>query len=110
MTSYITERQCEQYRDWLRPGGCACSGPSCVGGLSFHHVERRGAIGSDPILGGSDFAGFWLCWYHHRLEQDRLPAFEKELGMPVWRLIARNIFLFVVEKGLLETTDAGRSA
>jgi len=92
----------EAFREWLRLGGCIAKGPQCYGGLEFHHEKRTGARGSDPLLGGSDFAGFWACWRHHMLAQGRLAEFERDLGMPVWQWLFRQLYLYAIERGLLE--------
>ncbi len=91
----------EAFKEWLRPGGCACKGPRCYGGLEFHHEKRKGGRGSDPLLGGSDFCGVWLCWSHHMLAQGRLAEFELDLGMPVWEWLFRQLYLYTMERGLL---------
>jgi hypothetical protein len=91
----------EAFRKWL-PHECTCRGPNCYGGLEYHHEKRRGAAGSDPLLGGSDFAGTWLCWHHHMLAQGRFPEFELDLGMSVWEWLFRQLYGYAMERGLLE--------
>jgi len=92
----------EPFKEWLRFEGCAAKGPHCYGGLEFHHEKRIGARGSDPLLGGNDFCGMWLCWHHHMLAQGRFPEFELDLGMSIWEWLFRQLYGYAMERGLLE--------
>lgn len=90
------------FKEWLRPDGCIAKGSSCWGQLEFHHEKRRGARGSDPLLGGSDLCGFWACVFHHNLAQGHRAQFELELGMPIWQWLFRQLYAYAMERGLLE--------
>jgi hypothetical protein len=92
----------EAFKEWLRPGGCVAKSLECWGPPEFHHEKRIGARGSDPLLGGSDFCGFWACKYHHTLAQSHGAAFETDLGIPVWQWLFRQLYLYAMERGLLE--------
>jgi hypothetical protein len=64
------------FREWSKFEGCALLVLGhCGGQVEFHHLKRRGARGSDPVLGGVDYCGLALCRFHHRLLQD-LPLWD----------------------------------
>ena len=92
----------EAFREWLRPAGCIIQNGSCWGRPEFHHEKRRGARGSDPLLGGSDFCGFWVCSLHHNIAQSHRAQFELALGMSIWQWLFRQLYLYAMERGLLE--------
>ena len=53
---------------WSKADGCAMRYlGGCSTGLDFHHVKTRGGAGSDPVCGGSDYAGLAVCRIHHGL-------------------------------------------
>jgi hypothetical protein len=61
---------------WSKADGCAMRHlGGCSTGLDFHHVATRGGAGSNPVYGGSDYAGMAVCRLHHgMLHEHREPV------------------------------------
>lgn len=93
------------FKAWIMSGRCACWSPvlrGCGGPEEFHHYKRRGAAGSDSLLGGSDLCGMKLCRNHHNLEQARQLDFEWSLGCGVWEFLMRQLVEYLEQGGTLE--------
>jgi hypothetical protein len=40
--------------------------------------------------------------FHHNIAQSHRAQFELELGMPIWQWLFRQLYLYAMERGLLE--------
>lgn len=97
------QRRDEAYRAWVRSRGCVFAQlgyrMECYGEVEFHHVKPRGARGSDPLMGGSDWCGLGLCWNHHVIVQSSTKGMllKKYAGnFDAWYEVCRNRFMWDV--------------
>jgi hypothetical protein len=81
---------------WSKASGCAMRHlGGCCKGLDFHHVATRGGAGSNPVYGGSDYAGLAVCRVHHNLLHS-VPL-TVQVGFSVWEHLFRRLHMWMTE-------------